>query len=346
MSTTQAEPDCRGVHLVGSVPLQDSASIFRLACASLPNRLRRIPDGEPGERNFFVWGQRPLFPERMIRNHLTGLPLKHDIPDAEVQATMADLVKPIRTGYDDAAIATYATFCQLRDEGVIPKGVRFQVSLPTPVNVMVQLEGPYPEAVEPLYEEGILDTVRRIQAEIPAHDLAIQWDVAAEFGMLEGVFFQQWWKGQSTQDGVAERLIRLAASVDDGVELGFHLCYGDIGHRHFVEPKDMAKLRGVADAVLAGVKRKIDWMHMPVPKDRVDVAYFEPMRGWEFGDMQLYLGVVHANDEEGTRKRIQAARQVGLSGFGVASECGLARTPQNELESILKIARDVSAPLT
>lgn len=30
--------------------------------------------------------------------------------------------------------------------------------------------------------------------------------------------------------------LRFAAAVDEGVALSFRLCYGELGHRHFVEP--------------------------------------------------------------------------------------------------------------
>ena len=280
----------------------------------------------------------------MIRNHLAGLRPRTDIPDAEVQSTIGELQSPLLTGYDDAALASYATFCTMREEGIIPKGVRFQVSLPTPINVLVQLEGPYANPVEPIYERALLSSLQRIQAEIPTSDLAVQWDCAVEFGMLEGVFFQPWWGGD-VKEGVEERLLRLAAAVDEGVELGFHLCYGDIGHKHFVEPKDTSKLREVASAMLEGVRRKIDWIHMPVPKGRNDVGYFEPLKGLEFGQTELHLGLLHPDDEESTRKRIHAAKQAGLRSFGVATECGMGREQPENLESIFKIARAVTAPV-
>lgn len=58
---------------------------------------------------------------------------------------------------------------------------------------------------------------------------------------------------------------------------------------------------------------------------------------------RLYLGLVHANDLAGTQRRIEAATKV-VGDFGVATECGLGRTPQDEIDSILEIMRDVSAP--
>jgi hypothetical protein len=34
---------------------------------------------------------------------------------------------------------------------------------------------------------------------------------------------------------------RLGRAVPDDVELGFHLCYGDLDAKHFVQPTDAAK---------------------------------------------------------------------------------------------------------
>jgi hypothetical protein len=342
--STEGNAEPRGVHLVGSVPLDDTASVFRTACSSLPHRLRRVPDGETGERWYYVWFQHKLFPEEMVRFPGSEKPDRTDIPDDEMQSIMGKLSLPIRTGYDDAALASYATFCTMRDEGVIPKGVKFQVSLPTPANVMSLVEVPFAARLEPLYEEALLSALRRIQAEIPAHDLAVQVDCAVEFGLLEDVLFKPWWKGD-VKDGVVERILRFAAAVDEGVELGFHLCYGDIKHKHFVEPKDTGMIKTIASAILEGVKRKVNWIHLPVPKERDDVGYFEPLKGLDFGDTELYLGLLHPDGEEATRKRIQAAKQSGLNNFGVATECGMGRTPREDLDSIFQIARDVTVPV-
>lgn len=59
----------------------------------------------------------------------------------------------------------------------------------------------------------------------------------------------------------------------------------------------------------------------------------------------LYLGLVHANDLEGTKERISTAAKV-LQGraFGVASECGFGRSSAEELKSIIEIAGVVSGP--
>jgi len=53
----------------------------------------------------------------------------------------------------------------------------------------------YQTKVEVLYTSLLLRALHRIEEEIPPHDLAIQWDAAFEFGMLEnplGEVFIPW----------------------------------------------------------------------------------------------------------------------------------------------------------
>src|SRR5260370_35042834 len=55
-SMTSASPQPRGVHLVGSVPLESAEEVFRTVTGILDGRLRRIPDGETGVRsNWISW---------------------------------------------------------------------------------------------------------------------------------------------------------------------------------------------------------------------------------------------------------------------------------------------------
>lgn len=139
-------------------------------------------------------------------------------------------------------MASYGEFSKLRPEGIIPPGVRFQVSLPTPVNVLGNLVKPaWMARVEPLYEDALLTTLRNIQDNILAEDLAIQWDMASEFAYLEGVASSPAWFSPM-KEGLVQRVLKCAGAVGRDVSLGFHLCYGDLGHKHFVEPKDTALL--------------------------------------------------------------------------------------------------------
>lgn len=332
-----------GVHVVGSIPLSSSEEVFRHLSATLPDRLHRIPDGETGKRHYFVrWLGHVFQPSPFVMH-----PRDRDNQaekDGNVKGSLEEIVLS-PTGYEDAVLASYQAFLTLRKQGVIETGTRFQVSLPSPVNVIAFWVIPeYRAEVEKVYENQFLATVQRIQDQIPAEDLAIQWDVAAEFAMLEkvGNLFTPWFS--PVREGIIKRLLRLSEAVAGDVQMGYHLCYGDINHQHFLQPKDAGHLVSVANSISKLVQRSIEWVHMPVPKDRTDAEYFAPLEQLTLhAETKLYLGLVHANDHGGTVKRIEAAQKV-VHAFGVATECGMGRTPVEELDSILEISALVTVP--
>ena len=183
--------------------------------------------------------------------------------------------------------------------------------------------------------------VERILAAIPADQLAIQWDARYEFAMLEGAI-AVWF--EDVRAGVVERLLRLARMVPSAVELGFHLCYGDDEHGHFAEPADAGKLVGVANALAATLDRPLNWIHMPVPHDRDDDAYYAPLGDLRLPlETELYLGLIHAGDD-GAPRRIAAARQ-HVEHFGIATECGWGRGGAAAVSGLLELHRELSAPL-
>lgn len=343
--TMAAQGQPQGVHLVGSVPLGSAEEVFRITSSILGGRLRRIPDGEIGVRtNWIGWqiqflAANPHFevipPDPNTYAPLPHIKLRSPVPSSEIRFD--------RLGYADAAIASYAVFSQLKRAEVIPNHCRFQVSLPTPLAPVRAFVVPEDQAeVEPAYEAAMFAELDRIAATIPHDELAIQWDVAVEFGLLEGVFADS----PQVKQGIIERLIRIGERVPADVELGYHLCYGDAGHKHFKEPEDTSKLVEVANAVSAGVKRTINWIHLPVPRNRTDDAYFAPLRNLQLHpETELYLGLVHYTDGvEGTRRRIEAAQRV-VTDFGVATECGFGRRPAETIPDLLRIHSEVAAPV-
>src|ERR1700739_1102980 len=64
----------------------------------------------------------------------------------------------VKTGYADMAIDSWRLFDRLQQEGVIPPGVKFQISLPTPIaptyNNMVPTDRPAPGPARDTRELG------------------------------------------------------------------------------------------------------------------------------------------------------------------------------------------------
>ncbi|MGW5388301.1 hypothetical protein [Nocardia sp. NPDC003963] len=330
----------RGVHLCGSVPLSDAAAVFAQVATRLGGHITRIPDGETGERDNWVVWQLPR-----LQAHpglVTAPPTPEYGPGERVRPAPGIDPEAIDfgpLGYAQAARQSWRVFEQLREQGLVRPGVRFQVSLPTPIAVVgAFVAGPQTE-LENRYEAAILAELDQITSAIPHEDLAIQWDAAVEFALFEGVF--PCWFGDdypARLGGVIARLARLGDAVPTGVELGYHLCYGDFGHRHFVEPADTSKLVDVASGVAVALGRPLNWIHLPVPKDRTDAAYFAPLAGLAAApETDLYLGLVHASDGfEGARRRIKAAAGF-VPEFGIATECGLGRRPAAQIPELLDL---------
>ncbi|HLR47089.1 MAG TPA: hypothetical protein VK092_08010, partial [Deinococcales bacterium] len=185
---------------------------------------------------------------------------------------------------------------------------------------------------------------------IPRDELCIQWDLATEFALIEapqirGFGEQQAWFSDVLA-GAVERAARLGRQVAEGVTLGYHLCYGDLDEKHFVEPEDAAVLTEVANGLLERTGRHVDFIHLPVPIERDDEAYFAPLKDLRLPEgTYVYLGLLHREDgTEGAVRRIRAAGSA-LPRFGVATECGMARSPREETEQLFRQHRDVLTAL-
>ena len=330
-------------HLVGSVPLADSETVFRTVCADLGQHMRRIPDGETGERIRWIWFQRD-----MLWNH----PDMEEDPDAGLYAVYQWDGKLLRetpyvriklsvdpdtlrfpTGYAEAAAASYAVYARLRREGVISPGTRFQVSLPTPMSTgYMYVSQASRDAYLPAYERSLTEALEGILSAIPHDRLSIQWDVCQEVLLFEDYFPH---RPADYKEQVFSLLSRLGGRVPETVDLGYHLCYGSPADEHLVMPKDMGILVEISNGVSGSLNRRLDFMHMPVPKDRRDSDYFQPLRGLNLPDSaELILGLIHFDDTEGDAARIAAAREF-LPMFGVASECGWGRTDPARVPGLL-----------
>jgi len=336
------------VHLVGSIGLDTVDEVFRTVGDMLGPYLRRVPDGEVGGRKLWISWQYPLLrasvylrpdPSGAIRptNRFPLLTLAEGVAAAEVH--FGEL------GYAREARASYLDFVAAREAGILPKGIRFQVCLPTPFAVVSSVVVPAAlPAVEAAYETAMIAEVAALARHIPHRDLCIQWDVCNEMVV---------WDGQASdavpagvpREALLARMQRLCAAVPADVELGLHLCYGDFGARHFVEPKDAARMVEFANALAKAVPHKLAYIHMPVPVERSDDAFHEPLAALKLGDgTELFLGLVHAKDGvTGTKARIAAARRYAPD-FGIATECGMARARSEQtVRTLLKIHADICA---
>ena len=306
------------VHFVGSIPLPDAETVFRTLAAATGSHLTRLPDGETGIRKTWI-----RFLQQVLADN-PGIEVASDVPafkftqwDGKLLREIPRLrVKPgarldpatFKTGYADMAIESWRVFNRLQTEGVIPAGVKFQISLPTPIaptyNNMVPADRPVLIAA---LTTRLLGEVAAIAQALPNGRIALQWDVCQEVIAWEGYYEPG--PVDFREETIAE-LIAIGNGVPASIELGYHLCYGSPADEHVIQPKDAGVMVGIVNAVSAGVGRPIQFFHLPVPKPRSDDAYYAPLAGLKLRpETELYLGLVHRDDMAGNAARLAAARR-------------------------------------
>jgi hypothetical protein len=331
------------VHLCGSVPLASARDVFETVAEALDGRVKRIPDGETGERlDWLQWQTRFLRQCPDLEEFEADLPYRGKQIQFRPRAGVdASHIRIGELGYAETAIRSYAEFAALRRAGQIAPNTRLLVSLPTPLAcTRVHIASAALAAVEPAYEAAMKREIDAICAAIPVGELAIQWDVALEFSILERADAIQF---ADRLEDVTWRLVRLIDMIPLGADAGLHLCYGDSGHKHFMEPKDTRKMVAVSNAVSARANRPLNWVHMPVPRDRDDDAYFAPLAELKLKpETEIYLGLVHlTGGVEATLRRIKTARRV-YPKFGIGTECGFGRRAAETIPDLLRVHREAS----
>ena len=354
------------VLLVGSVPGASAEEVMRLCAGGLGGYLACLPDGETGRRrawiNFLAAGvyaanadlqtvSRPLPIDPSAADEWR--PAGEDwIPRAYADHWLFRVTNPTRLyfpslGYAEVACASYAVFTRLKAEGLLPPALRFMVAMP----LFESATRPFCAQAEDFpslaaaYEDAVAREIATMLAVIPAADLVLQWDIAFETLAIEtndhlpGVF--PWQPVGNAMERYQNAVQRAAHMVPTAVTMGLHLCYGDLGHKHVVEPPTLATCVRMANNARTAAARPIDYFHMPVPRERDDDAYFAPLAGLDIGAARLYLGLVHHSDgTAGSRRRLTTARR-HAQGFGIATECGFGRRPPASIPALLAIHREL-----
>jgi hypothetical protein len=237
-----------------------------------------------------------------------------------------------RLGYAKDAVNSYFVFKTLREKGVVPQGVRFQIAMPMVNSVVRPLTFPDPAdlaRIRPGYEEAIAAELDAILDAIPHADLAIQWDCAWEIAAVyDGI---AGYPAESEIETHVAPIGRLSKKLPESVALGFHFCFGTFGGWPRFAPKDLGRAVDLVNAAVAATGRRVDWVHIPT-LDRTDDEFYAPLARLRVGAARVYLGLIHSMDS--FEARLAVARKY-LPDFGLAAYCGFGRVPPQEMPQVL-----------
>ncbi|MGH7907224.1 MAG: hypothetical protein ACREP6_11410 [Candidatus Binataceae bacterium] len=336
--------------MIGSVPLETVEEVFQMFGGPLGSMMPCMPDGEVGDRQYWVDG----VAYRVFNGHPELETLSRPAPDNGVERwrprSLDDewsfrVRKGVaqvrfgdpgwRLGFTKDAVNSYFIFRKLKEEGALPREMRFQVSMPLTNSAIVAYfhdSADFPRIV-PGFEAAMRAEVAKMIEKIPPNDLAIQWDCALEIGDLEGEL------PYLPKDGAFERNVapagNLSRDIPEEVMLGYHLCFGTLGGWPVFQPKDLTNSVRFANAIVAESGRRVDFVHVP-SLNRADDAFYAPLRDLKVGKTRVFLGEIHdMEDMNSFRKRLATARKY-LPDFGLAAPCGFGRIDRSELPGILK----------
>ena len=339
------------VHFNGSVNLPDAETVMREISSRIPKGVRRMTDGETGDRNYWIsfqtrkFEQMPEFETVSVGQAYDTAPDAPDMPQLRLtQDASAEMIDWPNLGYADEYTKSFATFERLQNEGTIGADVRFQLQYPTPLASVAGTFAPddLPK-VAPSYEQALFADLDTALERLPHERVAVQWDVAVEFGALEGAMGPK-----LPIDQIAAGLVRCIERVPADVPVGMHLCYGDYGHQHFKQPESLQMQVDLVNAVSSAARRPLNFVSFTVPQARNDSAYFEPLGGLQTGsDTELDFALVpyHPDDQApGTTaeqiEHIDAAlinSPGGARHWGICTECGMGRVDDGDLPGLLDL---------
>jgi hypothetical protein len=336
------------VLMVGSVPAKSVEQVMSVFGGTLGRHLPALPDGEVGERR--SWVLRLSY--QIFNGHIDLETIKRPRRQNGVEQLMPrgyddvwqfkvkdgiDQVRfgnpGYRLGYAKDAANSYFVFKTLREKGILPEDLRFQISMPMVNSVIRSLTFPDPrdlDRIRPGYEAAIAAELAAIFDAIPHRDLAVQfdlaWEVAAIHGDTEG----------APQDGrIATHtapVARLSKIIPDEVALGFHFCFGTFGGWPAFAPPSLDRTVELVNAGVEAARRRVDWVHVPV-LDRQDEEFYRALRDLDLRGARLYLGLIH--NMSTFPQRLRVARKF-VPDFGLAAYCGLGREPPERVPQILE----------
>ena len=337
----------RNVHLVGSVPLANAHDVFVTVSAALGPRLLRIPDGETGERIDWIAHLEPLFAnhpaleksDEVFRLHATApgrtrYRLKPGASEAGV--TFGNLF------YADVAIRSYQDFASLKAKGKIPAHCRFQVDLvPAHSVIWLFLQDNLHRVFDPIYNDAVRREIDKLAEAIP-HDGACD-PVRCRLRRVCAAAAERAQRLRPKQGAkCSTRLARSSASLPITSRAISSCCFTFATAIPTIATWSSRSTWAIwsilRTSLAGGIRRSIELIHMPVPRDRSDDAYFAPLTRLKLKPgTQLCLGLVHYTDGiAGTRRRLATAEKY-VKNFSIATECGFGRRPRDTISELLAI---------
>src|SRR6516162_1602992 len=332
--------------LVGSIPLDTPEQVFRRVGGPLGPYLAYMPDGEVGDRRYWIDG----IAYRVFNGHPEIEALRRPAPRCERRRELAAVGRarpvpvPRQAGRHTGAVRRSGLAARLHEGRgqlafCVPsaaEGRRHPAEYAVsglPAADLQRHRPVLPDPADPAkVAPGVTATFRAEIAKmldlIPPEELAIQWDLAVENRLVDTALARE---GPAAAEALAARLAapaaEIAPAIPERVALGYHGCFGTLSGWPSRQPPDLGGSVILLNAMVAASGRRVDFLHLPT-LGTADEAFFAPLDRLRAPDAKIYLGAIHhMHDADGLRRQLQTARR-HLAEFGLAAPCGFGRAPE------------------
>lgn len=329
MTTTATS---RRVHLVGSIPAEDTGDALRLVHDTVGDRVTDwLPDGETGDRDNWIG----RIVESLKQHPDLELVSEGDWSDYDktpvFKVRKGHRFRAVELDYYDAFAESWPEFQRARAELDRPD-LAFQVGIPGPIDIAFasfgfSLVGSI-KATRPFEDATVLD-VWRIH-EVAGDDVVFQLEIPMELEMAARVPSPL--RGAAIPR-LARQILRLVERSPAGSRWGVHLCVGDMNNKSYSHLTDATPAVLLANALgkefPAG--RRLEFVHMPFAHGDVppstDAAFYAPLGDLELPDgVRFVAGFVHEAQDLDTQRRVRQLIEDRLGRpADVAAACGLGR---------------------
>lgn len=347
--------------LVGSIPLDTPEEVFQAFGPGLGKWLAYLPDGEIGDRRYWIDG----IGHRVLNGHREMETIRYPDPDEngvetwrpqgnhdQYQFKVKPGIKKVRfgdpgwrLGYTRDAINSYYVFRNLKKEGLVPKHVRFQVCIPLTYSCLAAFipDSDDLEKVVPGFTEALIAEITEMLRHIPPTELAIQWDMAIENRLIEVPLKEGNLAGAKAEaKRVAQPANDICSAIPADVAIGYHSCYGTLDGWPSRHPPDATGTVLLLNAVVEASGRQVEFVHFPTLA-AADETFFRPFEDIELRGARAYVGAIHRlHGPNGLKAQIECIRKF-LPKFGLAAPCGFGRAPERPGELLSDKGGDAPA---
>jgi hypothetical protein len=346
--------------LIGSLPFNNEEEAMKISLDTLSDSLISLPDGEIGEKTEqypmgtrAAWIMTAIDRCKLDSERWSVIKQRGSIAESGYPADYKDveLLKPllspkeisnyINFGYDEYFSTSYPIFKELKEK-YKNSNLKFTLGVPTGLGVTFATMKPITSLrYAEVFNERIATEVNNSISEAD-EDLLVQIEIPGELKMatmLPGFLI-----GLSTRG-----IFSLIRKLDRNVEIGLHICLGDLNNIALIKAKNLKKLVKFTNHLIKHWPSgyKLNYVHIPLAEAKkpptTNANFYQPLQDIKLpSGVTFVAGFAHeGNSNEDNVKIYNIIQSLREDEVAVSHSCGLGRRNKEEAIKALETLKHI-----